>query len=129
MKYILLIFGILLFAACKQEPSKYIVRAVHNSCTGKWAVQTGDTVYFGLEKEEEGYSFTTREEYWHIDTLDNVKAGKELQFSNPDSAIITYLHWSGNPDTVQKYRAIYHAKEMRNKEIADSIFKCNHTYN
>jgi len=147
MKYLLLAF-VLLVASCKDsapvKPSHNVtrqVKAVYNECNHKWAIQTGidkygpvkdtftfNNIYFG------GPFFSVHagppiggpvagdwvwmDEKELPDTLDVSLAGSEFQFAAKDSALLAYARWTRNPDTLQ-----------RKKQIADSIWKCNHTYN
>jgi len=105
-------------------------KVIHNPCFDKWAIMTSimesgsrtDTLFFGL-KPGGGSIFIGRPSQTFASSCDfadtNAQApkGLEFQFSTKDSAIIAYAKWQQNPDSV-----------ARRKQIADSIFKCQHTY-
>lgn len=133
MKYLLLI---ILFTSCsskskishivKQATEKRVPSAVHNVCTGMCAVMTvnayhrsdslgivGIDYYWGIRS----YSEIVRDHIKlqkRIDTSNQSVAGEELQFKDSLTAMNAYHN--------------FWYRRLRPQQIADSIFKCQHTY-
>jgi len=103
---------------------------VHNSCTGKWALQTGYTQYYQNTKKDttwkEMHYFGTRYYMYfnHEDTSDMALIGFEFQFNDTISAKYAYTHWSDTPDSITIRQ---HIKDSTDR-VEDSLFKCQHTY-
>lgn len=108
--------------AAKITP-KPLPRAVHNTCIDMWAVKTEDENHDGWSNHPDQYwgkyfiSDDARRNYNYPDNGDSVeyaKLGDELQFKDSATAMKTYHDFVYRRD--------------RPKQIADSIFKCKHTY-
>lgn len=130
----------------------FIDHVVHNSCTGLWAVETGiDSIYkYRVGKNDTFWTephFLGKDPYdgfqWEVidkgemvqgrmhvrgDTVDNARTGEELQFSDSTSASLAYAAYKHALAFKAERLAEAKRKLARDEFIADSIFRCNHTY-
>ena len=148
---VLFVFMLVVFLIFRTRPSPY-PRAVHNACSGFWAIQTGfgiarvvdDPYGFGYGKERDNEAL-----YWgnytpslrlHFlvndtpkpDTTGGLSVGWELTFMDSAMAMEDYTAWvDRNAADVQRQDSIQKVAQIaadRQRKVQDSIFKCQHTY-
>lgn len=113
----MLVISFLILLGCDSQQEgeikkvkKLFPKAVHNTCTDKWAIQTGIHSYFG--------------EDWDKDSA-NTMLGMEFQYPSKDSAMKAWTSFVNRTERIEQIRDSIFKK---NKHYADSIFECNHTY-
>lgn len=58
---------------------------------------------------------------WPLDSSESAEIGNEYQFKDSITAIRSYLSFRNRRDSIETVR-------VRKKFVADSIYKCNHSY-
>lgn len=112
--------------AKKETPAPFVTHAVHNICMNVWAVKTWEKLPIN-EEVAPGPRDQHEDHYWGteylsgayfpppvIDSSEEAKLGNEYQFKDSVTAMRIYHDFCYRRD--------------RPRQIADSIFKCKHTY-
>lgn len=147
MKLISGFFPLFLLFSCHSPSTTSIAknqmpfpRAVHNACTGKWAVLSDSDIYQGIFSacpEERYFGKMWNPADFHQSDLIGVKipyyylndsgnaAGPGYEFTFDDSltAMKIFLAFCSRCRS-----QIPKLKDTTNQQISDSIFKCQHTY-
>lgn len=133
MKYIILLS--LIIISCKdQKPlsmtdgvkTERIPRAVHDTCTDSWAIVTRER-YNGDNKVIMNFFGKSYNVYVikHLDSSDYAELGKEYQYNDSLVAITSYLKYKKEQKEIEDNQLRMQVEKQR---VADSIFKCQHTY-
>lgn len=115
MKYLLFL---VLLSSCIHEVKQEYPRVVHNKCKNTWAVQTSKSSYLSDHIE---FGRINSSYHWIVPFVSEERLGYEANFSIKDSAENFCKKWVRD-------NYVADSTEKRNKFIADSIFKCEHTY-
>ena len=108
---------------------------VFNSCTGKWAVQTGESKDYGnkvsiayLGQAVGTFYIDDRPVSEDGDTVAWQVLGSEITFPSREAAVKFYENWPGNLDKIAARKKAEKDSADRIKHIEDSTFQCEHNY-